>query len=161
MAEQAEFLKQALPTAKWEKAKRRFVISHSAPYSREDDVEMCNMTRQLTDPYFAGETPRSKLDLWLGAHTHRYTRGIPGSAQVTSYLPLDNKVTVTGENYTFPVITNAGPESGMAEKISVFRVDVEKDKFTVTAWLGDGKCLEKVIYYDNGEVKEILSLSRR
>ena len=161
MAEQAEFLKQALPTAKWEKAKRRFVISHSAPYSREDDADMCNMTRQLTDPFFAGKTPRSKLDLWLGAHIHRYTRGIPGSAQVTSYLPLDNKVTVTGENYTFPVITNAGPESGMAEKISVFRVDVEKDQFTVTAWLGDGKCLEKVIYYDNGEVKEILSLPRR
>ena len=122
---------------------------------------MCNMVRKLTDPWFAGKNPVSKLDLWLGAHTHRYTRGIPGKSEIVSNLPLDNQVTVTGENYTFPVVTNAGPEAGKAEKSSVFRVDVEKDKIIFTAWLADGKCIEKVIYFNDGKVQEILSLPRR
>ena len=161
MEEQGEFLKKALPSDKWTGAVRRFVVSHSAPYSREDDADMCNMVRKLTDPWFAGKTPVSKLDLWLGAHTHRYTRGIPGKSEIVSNLPLDNQVTVTGENYTFPVVTNAGPEAGKAEKSSVFRVDVEKDKIIFTAWLADGKCIEKVIYFNDGKVQEILSLPRR
>ena len=161
MEEQAGYLKKVLPAEKWQKAARRFVIAHSAPYGRADNAEMCGMTRKLTDAFFAGKKPLSKLDLWLGAHTHRYTRGIPGKAEVTSLLPLEGKVTVTGENYTFPVITNAGPEAGMAEKSSVFRVDVEKEKFTFTAWLGDGTCIEKVIYHNGGKVEEIISQPRR
>ena len=159
MAEQAGYLKKALASEKWNNAARRFVVSHSAPYSRDDDKEMCEATRKITDPYFAGKNPRSKLDLWLGAHTHRYTRSIPGKPEIAALQP-HKSVTFTGENYTFPVITNAGPEAGKQEKSNVFRVDVKPDRVTVTALLPDGKCIEKIIYYNDGRVQEITALPR-
>jgi hypothetical protein len=159
MAEQADYLKQALASSKWNGAARRFVISHSAPYSRDDTQEMCEMTRKLTDPYFAGKNPRSQLDLWLGAHTHRYTRGIPGKAAITAQEP-HKSVTFTGENYTFPVVTNAGPETGKSDKSSVFRVDVQPDRFTVNALSPDGECIEKIVYFNDGRVQEITALPR-
>ena len=161
MAEQEQFLQKALVAPEWTGAARRFVVAHSAPYSRDDEAPMCGMTRKLTDPFFAGRNPRSRLDLWLGAHTHRYSRGIPGKAEVVTWLPMEGKVTVTGENYTFPVLTNAGPEAKYQEKASVFRVDVQKERIIFTAWLADGKCLEKIIFHNDGKTEEIISLRKK
>ena len=35
--------------------------------------------QKMTDPYFEGANPVSKLNMWLTGHIHRYLRSIPGT----------------------------------------------------------------------------------
>ena len=160
MAAQREYLKKALTQSKWKDAARKIAIAHSAPYSQVEFSDgMGDELRRMTDPYFAGKEPQYQLSLWLGAHTHYYSRSIPGKAEVISQTPLDGEVTVTGENYTFPVIINAGPGSGQPQDATVFRIDAEPGKMLFTAFLPDGKVIEKLEIFNDGTVREIIALT--
>ena len=64
-----EFLKKALASEKWTSATRRIVLAHGAPYSTFDACMWMPFNLQkLTDPYFGGRNPESRLNLWLAGH---------------------------------------------------------------------------------------------
>ncbi|MBR6373004.1 MAG: metallophosphoesterase, partial [Victivallales bacterium] len=95
LARQKAFLEKALQSEKWTSARRRIVLAHSAPYSHNASFITGNL-KAMVDPWFAGKNPRSKVDLWLCGHIHRYRRGIPGKAEIASMTKKDKPI--SGEN---------------------------------------------------------------
>lgn len=158
--EQKEFLKQALTSEKWTSATRRIVLAHGAPYSTYDLWKLMPFNvQELTDPYFAGRNPQSRVNLWLAGHAHRYTRSIPGTNIITAPTkPL--KPHKGGVDYLFPVLTGAGPGGHPVMPASAFRVDAMKGKLIVSAFWPDGTCFEKIEIHDDGSITELISLPR-
>ncbi|MFA6815540.1 MAG: metallophosphoesterase [Lentisphaeria bacterium] len=159
--EERKFLKQAVNSAVWKDAKRRIVLAHGAPYSQYDACEtMPFVLQDLTDCYFAGKQPKSRLDLWLAGHSHHYTRSIPGTA-ILAAPDHPDKPQKDGTDYIYPVLTVGGPSETQKIKASAFRVDSTDEKLLIKAYDQDGKCFEEVAYFDDGRVNEIRSLPHR
>ena len=157
--QQTAYLKNVLRSEKWTGAKRRIVLSHSAPYSHRDKTHVITTNlKKMTDPWFAGKNPLYKIDLWLAGHVHRYMRSIPGSAEVAAQKQPKTAPADDGRNYIFPVLTVAGPNRTGLLEASAFRIDADGDKLLIRAFSPDGKCLEQVEIYPNGKMKEIISL---
>ncbi len=153
--EQEAFLAEALASEKWLSAKRHIVLAHGAPYSHNEDY-MPQMLRKLTNPYFGGQTPPHRLNLWLAAHTHRYSRSIPGT-NIIAAPEAPPRPQRDGENYRYPVMTGAGP-SPYRLQASAFRIDATADKLTVSAFAPDGNCFDKVEIANDGTITELLPL---
>lgn len=160
LEKEKEFLAEALSSEKWTSATRRIVLAHGAPYSTYDPWKMMPFNvQELTDPYFAGRNPQSRVNLWLAGHAHRYTRSIPGTNIITAPTkPL--KPHKGGVDYIFPVLTGAGPGGHPVMPASAFRVDAIKGKLIVSAFWPDGTCFEKIEIHDDGSITEIISLPR-
>ena len=153
-----EFLKKALASEKWTTASRRIVLAHGAPYSTFDACRWMPFNLQkLTDPYFAGKNPKSRLNLWLAGHAHRYTRSIPGT-NLLAAPPNPRKPHKGGREYLYPVLTVAGPGGHTSMPVSAFRVDARAGKLIVSAFSPDGKCFEKIEISSDGRIAELISL---
>ena len=158
LEEEKKFLKKALASEKWTTASRRIVLAHGAPYSTFDACNWMPFNLQkLTDPYFAGKKPQSRLNLWLAGHAHRYTRSIPGTNRLAA-PPNPRKPHKGGKEYVYPVLTVAGPGGHPTMPVSAFRVDARAGKLTVSAFSPDGKCFEKIEISDDGRITEVISL---
>ena len=156
--ETKEFLKKALASEKWTSATRRIVLAHGAPYSTFDGCMWMPFNLQkLTDPYFGGRNPKSRLNLWLAGHAHRYTRSIPGTNTLAA-PPNPRKPHKGGKDYIYPVLTVAGPGGHSTMPVSAFRVDARAGKLIVSAFSPDGTCFEKIEISNDGNIKEIISL---
>lgn len=154
--EEAKYLAEAINSPEWQSAEKRIVLSHGATYSHNSTF-MSNNLQELTDKYFAGKNPISKINLFLAGHTHKYGRSLPGTSMVASFKKLP-KASKSGIDYTYPVFTVAGPNEDQPISASAFRVDVKKEKITVSAFDVTGKCFEKVELFADGKVNEIISL---
>jgi calcineurin-like phosphoesterase len=155
---QKKYILKALKSERWINAKRRIVFAHSATYSHPDS-EMCRFMRDLTDSELGGSKPRTRLNLWFAAHTHLYTRSIPGTNKIAAQIqPLER--IVSGTNYTYPVLTVAGPIAEKTFQASAFRVDAKTDRLVVSAFTQDGVCFEKVEYFNDGKIVELQSLPK-
>lgn len=158
LQEEKEFLARALASEKWTSAKRRIVLSHGAPYSHFDScMTMPFVLQEMTDPYFAGKKPVSRLNLWLAGHTHRYSRSIPGTAVIAAPVPPETPHK-DGRDYCYPVFTVAGPDAAQPIQASAFRIDAEPGKLVVSAFSPDGACFEKIELADDGAITERISL---
>ena len=158
LKENKEFLKKALASEKWTSATRRIVLAHGAPYSTFDAcMWMPFNIQKLTDPYFGGRNPKSRLNLWLAGHAHRYTRSIPGTDSLAA-PPNPRKPHKGGKEYIYPVLTVAGPGGHPTMPVSAFRVDAKAGKLIVRAFRPDGTCFEKIEISDDGTIREIISL---
>jgi calcineurin-like phosphoesterase len=155
---QKKYILKALKSERWIKAKRRIVFAHSATYSHPDN-EMCRFMRDLTDFELGGLKPRTRLNLWFAAHTHLYTRSIPGTNKIAAQIQPLGRI-VSGKNYIYPVLTVAGPIAKKTFQASAFRVDAKTDSLVVSAFTQDGICFEKVEYFNDGKVVELLSLPK-
>ena len=154
--EQTAWLQTALRSEKWTGAKRRIVLAHTAPYSHKESFIAANM-KKMTDPWFAGKKPRSKIDLWLTGHVHRVLRGIPGSTEIAAEREPVYPLAADGCNYIFPVLTVAGPNKFGGMEASAFRIDVQGNKLLIQAFSSKGKCFEKLEITPDGKIREILS----
>ncbi|MBQ7176188.1 MAG: metallophosphoesterase, partial [Victivallales bacterium] len=152
---QKAFLEKALQSEKWTSARRRIVLAHSAPYSHNSGF-ITNNLKAMVDPWFAGKKPRSKVDLWLCGHIHRYRRGIPGKAEIASMSGKGKPI--SGENYIFPVFTVAGPNKAGDIQSSVVRVDLKQDGIVVRTYAPDGAMIEHIEFDAAGNCKEIKSV---
>ena len=156
--QQKKVLESLLRSKKWQEAKRRIVISHSAPYSHSDKRNFITRNlKDMVDPWFAGKNPVFKVDLWLAGHVHRYLRGIPGSAEIAS-LQKPAKPAADGSNYIFPVLTVAGPNKFGYLEASAFRIDAGQNKLRIRAFAPDGKCFEDLELDLSGKIREKISV---
>ena len=151
--QETEWLATAMADEKWTGAKRRIVICHGAAYSHYDGcMTIPFVLQKMTDPYFEGANPVSKLNMWLTGHIHRYLRSIPGTddyaAERQPIRPFKG-----GKTYTYPVLTVGGPSS-LNIKASCFRVDADADGFDVKSWDQDGNLLEDLRYDNDGTCTE-------
>ena len=159
MARQKEFLEKALVSDKWTGARRRIVLAHSAPYSHSPGFITDNL-KALVDPWFAGKNPRSRVDLWLTGHIHRYRRGIPGKAEVAAMEECAIRP-ISGENYIFPVFTVSGPNNSGDFQASVVRVDMRQDGIAVRTYEPSGQLIEHIEIDTAGKCAEIRSIPHR
>ena len=120
-------------------------------------VQTGDPIQKLTDPYFGGRNPKSRLNLWLAGHAHRYTRSIPGTDSLAA-PPNPRKPHKGGKEYIYPVLTVAGPGGHPTMPVSAFRVDAKAGKLIVRAFRPDGTCFEKIEISDDGTIREIISL---
>ncbi|MBR2364758.1 MAG: metallophosphoesterase [Lentisphaeria bacterium] len=159
MDQEKEFIRKAVHSEKWYSARRRIVLAHGAPYSHHDKADtMFRYLQEMTDAFFSGKEPFSKVDLWLAGHTHRYTRSIPQSRLLTAFCPPPAPQN-NGENYIFPVLTVCGPNAEGMPPLSAFRVDAfENGELQISSHLPDGTIFEKIRITANDTIEEILSL---
>ena len=157
---ETEFVARAVCSERWTKAARRVVLAHGAACSHPLSEPITATMAFLTDRWFAGRAPRSRLDLWLAGHMHQYSRTIPGTELVASWTPLAGPVR-NAQDYTFPVLTVAGPDPKEPIQSSVFRVEIDAGKIRVRAFAPDGSCFEDVEYRRDGETVEHCALPRR
>ena len=156
---QKSYLENVLRLGKWTGARRRIVLSHSAPYSHADKRQTITANlKTLTDPWFAGKNPLYKVDLWLTGHVHRYMRSIPGTDEVAAEQKPKDAPVADGRDYIFPVLTVAGPNQSGLMEASAFRIDADRDKLLIRAFSPNGKCFEQVEIAPDGAMKEIISL---
>ena len=143
----------AIADEKWTGAKRRIVICHGAAYSHYDGcMTIPFVLQKMTDPYFEGANPVSKLNMWLTGHIHRYVRSIPGTDDYAAEsMPI--RPFKGGKTYTYPVLTVGGP-SARKIQASCFRVDADADGFDVKSWDQDGNLLEDIRYGNDGTCTE-------
>ncbi len=153
--EQTRGVNRLLKSEQWTSAKRRIVLAHGAPYSHPGQF-MPKMFQKMTDPYFAGKNPVSRINLWLAGHTHCYTRSIPGTNRIAA-LEKPRKPNKGGEDYVYPVLTGAGPGRRKLQ-VSAFRVDVSENDITVRAFAPDGQCFDTVVYTNDGKTKELVPI---
>lgn len=151
---QKAFLEKALQSEKWTSARRRIVLAHSAPYSHNAGFITDNL-KAMVDPWFAGKNPRSKVDLWLCGHIHRYRRSIPGKAEIAAMT--EKGTPISGENYIFPVFTVAGPNKAEDIQASVVRVDLRQDGIVVRTYAPDGAMIEHIEFDSEEHCREIKS----
>ena len=156
--QETEFLKISMKSKLWTGAKRRIVLAHGAPYSHFDSAAtMPFMLQKMTDPYFCGRKPLSRLNLWLAGHTHFYTRSIPGTNTIAAFSEPPRPFK-GGRDYVYPVLTCAGPNGKQKHQVSAFRVDARNGVLTIRAFTHDGTCFEKIEILDDGTIRELLSL---
>jgi len=65
-----------------------------------------------------------------------------------------------GKNYTYPVLTVAGPGTEPHLEASAFRVDITPAAITVRAFAPDGQCFDQVEYRADGTCRELNELPR-
>ena len=154
-----KFVQQSVASAAWKNARRRIVLAHGASFSQYDSAATMHVwLQEMTDAFFCGKEPRSKVHLWLAGHTHIYTRSIPGSDELTAFAmpPYPDK---SGKEYIFPVLTCCGPNRRGLPQLSAFRVDAAEDgSLTVRSYLPEGKCFEEIRINEDNSVEERLSL---
>ena len=155
-----EFIRQAVDSPLWKNAKFRIVLAHGAPFSHFDRAgTMYKLLQELTDEFFCGEKPVSKVHLWLAGHTHIYTRSIPRSKELAAFA-VPREPGKSAEEYIFPVLTVCGPNSKGLPQLSCFRVDVAADSLHVRSCLPDGTIFEELRITPDHRVEELLSLPR-
>lgn len=158
LQQETAFLKKAMKNKLWTGAKRRIVLAHGAPYSHFDSAAtMPFVLQDMTDPYFCGRKPQSRLNLWLAGHTHFYTRSIPGTNTIAAFSEPPRPFK-DGRDYVYPVMTCAGPNGKQKHQVSAFRVDARNGVLTIRAFTHDGTCFEKIEIQDDGTIRELLSL---
>ena len=157
---ETEWLKKAVQDKKWTDASRRIVICHGAAYSHYDGcLHMPFMLQDMTDPYFEGLQPKSRLNLWLAGHVHRYLRSIPGTDDIAAEA-MPPRPFKGGKTYVYPVLTVGGPGGGRKTQASCFRVDADENGMTIRAWNQEGALLEHIRYGNDGACTEIISLPK-
>ena len=129
IAEQAEWLKEAVKLPMCRDAKFRIVLAHGVPVGDSQDY-MPGHVRQVIDPVFGGENPQVKVHLWLGGHIHRPFRSIPLQNACYSMLPPSefqgkNPHAKVGVNYNFPVVITGGPIGKLGDNMQFTSIDVE------------------------------------
>ena len=143
---------------RWLTARRRIVLAHGAPCSRnEKGTDISRDVRRMTDAWFAGKNPPHRLALWLAGHTHEYCRSFPESNVVAALTP-QHYVDETNENYVFPVLTVAGPYAGQPSENSLFKVDVNPDRIVVSALDVTGTCFDRIEILNDGSIREFSSI---
>ena len=159
LAKENEFVQKCAASAAWNNARRRIILAHGASFSQYDSAATMHFRLQeMTDKFFAGKNPASKVHLWLAGHSHIYTRSIPGSHELTSFAmpPYPDK---SGKEYIFPALTCCGPNRRGLPQLSAFRVDADDDgSLTVRSYLPDGECFEEIRINEDNSVEETLSL---
>ena len=158
-AEEKAFVRQAVNSPLWQKARRRIVLAHGASFSHFDRAgTMFRFLQELTDEHFEGTKPKSAPHLWLAGHTHLYTRSCPGSDETAAFVmpPAPDK---SGRNYLFPALTCCGPNAKGLPQLSAFRVDGEENgSLRVRSFLPDGSCFEEILIHEDHTITELLSL---
>lgn len=155
---ETEWLAQAVKDPKWTQATRRVVLCHGAAYSHYDScLTIPFVLQKMTDPYFAGKNPLSRLNLWLTGHIHQYLRSIPGTAEIAAPEPPP-KPFKDGTDYVYPVLTVAGPTSRSKLQASCFRLDFDDTGISIRSWDHEGKPVEDIRLDNNGSLTENLSL---
>ncbi|MCQ2397566.1 MAG: hypothetical protein MJ106_07715, partial [Lentisphaeria bacterium] len=158
LKEEADWLEKTVHDKRWTEAKRRIVICHGAAYSHFDSCKhLPYVLARMTDRYFGGANPAFRVNMWLAGHVHRYMRSIPGTTEIVaeSEPPMPQ---INGLTYNYPVLTVAGPQAGLKNIASCFRVDADEDGFRVRSWNQNGEMLEDVRYENDGALVENKSL---
>ena len=156
---QGDFIRRTVNSATWQDAKRRIVFAHGAPYSHFDSAATMHFwLQEMTDRFFCGKDPFSKVNVWFAGHTHIYTRSIPGSEELTAFT-MPAYPDKTGTDYIFPVLTCCGPNRRGLPQLSGFRVDAKPDgSLHIKACLPDGSCFEEIKINKDNSITEVLSL---
>ena len=155
--QQTDWFNQTMADPRWTQAARRIVLCHGAPYSHHATyLSIPNFTQRLTDPYFEGKPPRIPINMWLTGHIHVYQRSIPGTDEIAT-PEKPRPVVKDGLNYTYPVLTVAGPGKHCYQA-SCFRVDADHNGFTVRAWNENGELIEHIHYDNDNTCQEIIAL---
>lgn len=156
--EEADWLEEAMKDSRWMSAKRRVVICHGAAYSHFDACRHLPFElAKMTDRYFGGAKPEFRVNLWLAGHVHRYMRSIPGTTEIVAEVEPPTPQ-LNGLTYSYPVLTVAGPQSGVNSIASCYRVDADEEGFRVRSWNQKGELLEDVRYGNDGELTEAKAL---
>ncbi|MBO5762173.1 MAG: metallophosphoesterase [Lentisphaeria bacterium] len=156
LEEEKLWLEKAVKLSVCQEAKYRIVLAHGVPVG-DDTVYMPENIRKVIDPVFAGKDPAVKIHLWLGGHTHRPMRSIPGknafycSVAIEKFvkdislrkklphyihpdgLPTEDFVREktllsVGERYHFPVVVTGGPNSLFPENMQFTAIEVKVTK---------------------------------
>lgn len=70
LAEQRDFLEQAVKTPEFQTAEYRIVLAHIAPDC--PDKYMSRRLDKMAKEFFGGSAPAHRIDLWFSGHTHKY-----------------------------------------------------------------------------------------
>lgn len=157
--EEKAFIRTAVNSPDWQNARRRIVMAHGAPFSHYDKADtMFRFLQELTDEFFCGKEPFSKVHLWFAGHTHIYTRSLPLSSEIAAFAP-PRAPGKSGEQYIFPVFTGCGPNKKGLPQLSGFKTECHEDgTITVSSILPDGTVFEKIQINEDHSVKELISL---
>ncbi len=162
IAEEAEWLREAVELPQCRGAKYRVVLAHGVPVG--DPCEyMPAHVRQVVDPVFAGPNPRCRIHLWLGGHVHFPQRSIPGERAVRAWQhPAEfykgrYEIHYHGEDYHFPVVVMAGPlaKNPPELQLSSLAVTVDENGITVAQHDRDGQEFDRFRVGADGAVAEL------
>ena len=129
LEEEGKWLKNAVKHPMCQEARYRIVLAHGVPVG-DSTSYMPENIRKVIDPFFAGKEPPVKIHLWLGGHTHRPMRSIPGENAFYCMLSPDEFVKKgvlppDGMNYHFPVVVTGGPNSLFPENMQFTSIEVK------------------------------------
>ena len=126
---ESRWLENAVKQSMCQEAEYRIVLAHGVPVG-DSTTYMPENIRKVIDPVFAGKDPLVKIHLWLGGHTHRPMRSIPGKNAFYCMLSPDTFVKngvlpPDGINYHFPVVVTGGPNSLFPENMQFTSIEVK------------------------------------
>ena len=162
IAEEADWLKEAVELPQCKSAKYRVVLAHGVAVG--DPCEyMPAHVRQVVDPVFAGPNPPCRVHLWLGGHVHFPQRSIPGECAVRAWRhPAEfykgrYDIHYHGEDYLFPVVVMAGPlpKNPPELQLSSLAVSVDVDGITVVQHDLNGQEFDRFRVGPDGAVAEL------
>ena len=153
LEEESKWLKNAVRSSMCQEAKYRIILAHGVPVG-DHTIYMPENIRKIIDPLFAGKDPAVKIHLWLGGHTHRPMRSIPGKNAFYCTLPVEKFVKdfslvkdlphfthpdglppekfvkkgsllPVGDKYYFPVVVTGGPNLLFPENMQFTAIEVK------------------------------------
>lgn len=155
---ESRFVDNALLQPWMASAPFKIVLAHGASHSHIDQFSFLGVNmRNMTDRHFRGFPPPFPLSLWICGHIHHYIRTVPGTKSCISISKPPQPV-VTGEDYSFPVITTDGPDV-MAEIVppsgiqsSAFAVTVTQQSISVRAISEEKGIIDSFTIFPDGTI---------